>query len=134
MSVVRNPSISRDVLFKAVQESYDRVPTPNSLIQQWSETLKHLRILEKLGYLDPEYATKLPPARREVLAHPSSVTQAASLCSENNGSRTFDQVYELVKTFEKPVSRDAVYYQYVDALKVRAAVKQINMYRETDGQ
>ena len=130
MRVVENPSVTKDEIVQAIKDNGARMPTDDTITLQMGEARKHVRILAMLGYLKEEYTSKIPQPKRDVLAKPSAVTLAAITSAQDRGTRDFETVNNLVQASDRPISRDAVYYQYQDSQKVFRLVKEMGVFVE----
>jgi hypothetical protein len=131
LRVVKDPLLTREDIIAGLKENYAEIPAVVSIDQQHNETLKHLRIFNRLGYLDEVYASSLPAAKRDVFAKMSSVTtmaiESAIIGWEENGD--FDKVMERAAKLGITVARDSIYYQYMDSTKVRQAAINLGVYK-----
>lgn len=122
MQVVHQPEISKEEVIDNLRNEDVKMPSESSVAQAIFETHKHLRVYGMLGLLTEEYVARIPKARRDIFANPSSVTQVAILCAQYRDS-DFDYILNLCQNLEKPISKDAVYYQYQDSQKVHRLLK-----------
>lgn len=128
IEVVNNPSITKDEIKSILEETGAKMPSDGTIVQQMGETLKHLRILAMLGYLQEDYVSRIPTPRRDMLSNPSAVAKVAIESAKEGGSRDFETVFAINQASDHPISKDAAYYQYQDSQKVQRLVRNNGVY------
>jgi hypothetical protein len=131
LKVVENPGIDKQDLINSVKAFVGPgAVTDGSILTQYSETLKHLRIYYGLGFIDKGYAESLPPMRRNIFEKPSSISHVAMYCAAGGGRASLEDVLNFNHQLPKPVSDASAQYQYNDSRKILQAVKRLGVYKE----
>jgi hypothetical protein len=113
--VVENPAIKPSDLYDLIKENFQNLPTQNTIRQQRCETLKHLAIFSRLGYLDDSYAQTILALKTGIFKNPSTVTLVAYICADDECTKSFEQI--LQDCADLKISKNAIYYQYQDSRK-----------------